>query len=169
MDTDLAVLYPFGGRTWGGRLGVSVQAPTGRQDDFSGSGGWDSLAGAALWKTLGPFTFHTQVECAFLDIAEDNPYRLVTVHDTQKRAWAGITCRGGGRGLVSGLGVDATLNYTESPYSIGIPRIDRSGWQQHWSFSHNRLPRWRIGLSEEAGTYTSPDLTVFVQWRGPPS
>jgi hypothetical protein len=162
MDTDLAVLCPFGNQESGGRLGVSLQAPTGSRRDFSGSGGWDELVGAALWKSWGYFRFHTQLEYAFLGISDINPYSLVLEHRTQKRAWVGAACQGCGHGFWSGLGLDITIGYTESPYSVSVPRIDRSGWQQHWTFSHMRFPKWKIGLSEEAGTYTSPDLTVFV-------
>lgn len=165
MDADLAMLYPFGSAASGGRIGISVQAPTGSRDNFSGSGGWDELAGIALWKSFGRFMFHTQLEYAFLGIDDTNPYNEVLDHHTQKRAWGGITYQGMGNGVLTGLGLDITISYTESPYVVGIPRIDRSGWQQHWTFSHSRLPRWRLGISEEAGTYTSPDLTAFVQYR----
>jgi hypothetical protein len=159
MDADLAVLFPFGDAAGGGRVGASLQVPTGRAGDFSGSGGWDWLVGAALWKKAGPFTFHAQAERAFLDIPGDSPYALVMDGRAQSRAWAGIACQGGG------LGVDVTIAYAEGLYATGIPRIDRSGWQQHWTFSHARLPGWRAGFTEEAGTYFSPDLTAFVQWR----
>jgi len=165
MDADLAVLYPFGDQDSGGRLGLSVQAPTGKREDFSGSGGWDELLGLALWKSFGDFRFHIQLECAFLGVDDDNPYDLVLTGRTQKRAWAGISCQGNGRGFWSGLGLDITIAYTESLYATGIPRIDRPGWQQHWTFSHARLPKWRAGISEDAGTYTNPDLTVFLQYR----
>jgi hypothetical protein len=43
--------------------------------------------------------------------------------------------------------------------------VDRAGWQQHWIFSHRAIPRWRFGISEEAGTYTAPDITAFVSCR----
>jgi hypothetical protein len=162
MDTDLAILYPFGNPESGGRLGVSIQAPTGSRDNFSGSGGWDELVGVALWKSWEYFRFHTQLEYAFLGISDSNPYSTVLERRTQKRAWAGVAYQGHGSGFWGGLGLDITIGYTESPYSVGVPRIDRSGWQQHWTFSHTRFPKWKIGLSEEAGTYTSPDLTVFI-------
>jgi hypothetical protein len=165
MDTDLAVLYPFGDQEAGGRVGLSIQAPTGSRGDFSGSGGWDELVGVALWKSLGLFRFHTQLEYAFLGIADANPYSLVLGQRTQKRAWVGVTYQGSGTGFWSGLGLDISIGYTESPYEVSIPRIDRPGWLQHWTFSHSRLPKWRMGISEEAGTYTSPDLTAFVQYR----
>jgi hypothetical protein len=165
MDADLAILFPFGGGAWGGRAGASVQAPTGRGDDFSGSGGWDWLVGAALWRRLGPLRFHAQMECAFLGVSDGNPYSTVMDRRTQKRAWAGMAGQGGGAGILGGLGLDVSVAYAESPYSVGIPRIDRSGWQQHWTFSHARLPGWRMGISEEAGTYFSPDLTAFIGWR----
>ena len=165
MDADLAVLYPFGSPEAGGRIGVSVQAPTGSRSDFSGSGGWDWLAGAALWKTYGHFSFHTQLECAFLGIDSRNPYSLALGGQTQMRAWAGGGYQGRERGFWKGLGLDITIGYTESPYRVGIPRIDRPGWQQHWTFSHARFPSLKMGISEEAGTYTSPDLTVFFQYK----
>jgi len=165
MDTDLAVLYPFGNAESGGRLGVSIQAPTGSRSDFSGSGGWDELVGAALWKSWGAFRLHTQLEYAFLGISDSNPYGTVLERRNQKRAWIGIAYQGAGRGFWNGLGLDIAIGYTESPYSVGISRMDTSGWQQHWTFTHTRLPKWKIGLTEEAGTYTSPDLTVFVKYR----
>jgi len=165
MDADLAVIYPFGNLESGGRLGVSVQAPTGSREDFSGSGGWDELVGLALWKSLGHFRFHTQLEYAFLGISDTNPYSAVMERRSQKRGWLGVAYQGRGRDFWNGLGLDIAVGYTESPYLVGIPRIDRSGWQQHWTFSHSRLPKWRVGISEEAGTYTSPDLTFYVQYR----
>ena len=165
MDTDLAILYPFGDQDTGGRAGVSLQAPTGSRNDFSGSGGWDELMGLALWKSLRDFRFHIQLEYAFLGVGDDNPYDLVLDGRTQKRAWAGVTYQGRGGSFWSGLGLDITISYTESPYVTGMPRIDRPGWQQHWTFTHSRLPKWRMGISEDAGTYTNPDLTVFLQYR----
>jgi len=164
MDADMAVLFPFGNQTSGGLFGMSVQAPLGSRDDFSGSGGWDTLMGVALWKSLGYFRFHTQLECAFLGISSDNPYDFVLAGKTQKRAWTGIAYQSPRDGFWSGFGLDITIGYTESPYGVGVPRIDRPGWQQHWTLSHSRLPKWRFGVSEEAGTYTSPDLTVFFQY-----
>jgi hypothetical protein len=165
MDADLAVLYPIGNNENGGRIGVSVQVPTGSRSYFSGSGSWDELIGLALWKSLGRFRFHTQLEYALLGIKDSNPYHLAMERRTQKRAWAGVAYQGRGDGFWAGLGLDISLGYTESPYFLGISRIDRSGWQQHWTFSHTRLPGWRIGISEEAGTYTGPDLTGFIQYR----
>ena len=41
MDLDLAWVRPFGTAEAGGRVGISVQAPTGRRADGAGSGGWD--------------------------------------------------------------------------------------------------------------------------------
>jgi hypothetical protein len=165
MDADFALLYIFGDGASGGRIGASVQAPTGSRDDFSGSGGWDELLGAALWHSWGRFRLHAQAEYAFLGISAANPYSAALTHHTQTRGWVGAAYQGRGRGFFGGLGLDITIGYTESPYSMGISRIDRSGWQQHWTFSHTRLPEWRFGFSEEAGTYFSPDLTGFVQYR----
>jgi len=165
MDADLALLYAFGDNANGGRVGASVQAPTGSRDDFSGSGGWDEAIGAAVWKSWGNFCLHAQAEYAFLGIDDANPYMNVLVSRKQVRVWWGAGYQGRGSGFFDGLGLDITIGYTESPYSIGIPRIDRSGWQQHWIFSHTLLPRWRFGFTEEAGTFTSPDLTVFIKYR----
>jgi len=165
MDADLALLYTFGDNASGGRIGASVQAPTGSRDDFSGSGGWDELLGAALWRSWGRFCLHAQAEYALLGISDTNPYSATLSRRTQMRCWAGAAYQGHGSGFFGGLGLDITIGYMESPYSIGIPRIDRSGWQQHWTFSHTRLPEWRFGITEEAGTYFSPDLTGFIQYR----
>ena len=165
MDADFALLYTFGDGASGGRMGASVQAPTGTKGDFSGSGGWDELMGAAFWHSWGRFRLHAQVEYAFLGISSANSYGAVLAHHTQMRCWAGATYQGRGRGFFGGLGLDITIGYTESPYSVGIPRIDKSGWQQHWTLSHTRLPKWCFGISEEAGTYFSPDLTGFIQYR----
>jgi len=165
MDADIALLYTFGDSASGGRMGASIQAPTGTKGNFSGSGGWDELIGAALWNSWGKFRLHAQVEYAFLGISTANSYGAALAHHTQMRGWVGAAYQGRGRGFFGGLGLDITIGYTESPYSVGISRIDRSGWQQHWTFSHMRLPKWCFGISEEAGTYFSPDLTGFIQYR----
>ena len=66
---------------------------------------------------------------------------------------------------MSGLGLEVALAYAGSPYRTGLSRLDKAGWQQHWTFRHRRLPRWRFGFSEEAGTYTAPDITAFTAYR----
>lgn len=165
MDVDLAWVRPFGTSDAGGRLGASVQLPTGRQADFSGSGGTDGLVGGALWRRWGRWRAFVQAERVFLGLPEHSPLKVVLAQRAFARAWASGGWRGEGRGLLSGLGIEVALEYAESPYRTGIRRIDQAGWQQHWTFRHTRLPRWRFGVSEEAGTYTAPDVTGFVAYR----
>ena len=165
MDLDIAWIRPFGTADAGGRVGVSVQLPTGRQSDFSGSGGTDGLAGAALWRRFGHWRFSGQVERVWLGLPKHSPLRSVMDQTSFSRAWGSLGWVGGGPGLISGLGIEVSLGYTGSPYRTGLSRLDRAGWQQHWTLRHARLPRWRFGFSEEAGTFTAPDLTGFVAYR----
>ncbi len=165
MDLDVAWIRPFGTADAGGRVGASVQLPTGKQADFSGSGGTDGLVGAALWRRTGRWTFFGQAERVLLGLPEHSPLRFVLEKTSFSRAWASVAWLGEGAGLLSGLGVEVSLAYADSPYRTGLPRLDRAGWQQHWTFRHNRIPRWRFGFSEEAGTFTAPDITAFVAYR----
>lgn len=165
MDLDVAWVVPFGTAQQGGRLGASVQLPTGRQADFSGSGSTDGLVGAAFWRRLGRLRLFGQAERVVLGLPRHSPLRLVMDKTSFSRAWATVAWVGDGPGLVSGLGLEVSLGYTGSPYRTGLPRLDRAGWQQHWTFRHTRLPRWRFGFSEEAGTFTAPDITGFVAYR----
>jgi len=159
MDTDLACLVPFGVPEGGGRVGVSLQLPTGSRKDFSGSGGWDAVAGGAGWWRRGAWGVHAQGERVFIGLPEGSPYRGVLGARSFSRAWLGLGYQG------RGLGVDLTFGYSESPYRVGIRRIDGAGLQQHWTFSHRAWPNWRFGFSEEAGSYTSPDFSAFISWR----
>jgi hypothetical protein len=165
MDTDIAYVVPFGDRAQGGRLGVSLQLPTGRADDWSGNGGLDKLAGGAGWKAWGPWRVHGQVERVWLGVPAHSPFRLVLERTSLSRVWAGGGYQGQGDGFWNGFGLDITLAYHESPYHVGIYRVDRSGWQQNWTVTHHNLPRWRFGISEDAGTFTNPDITAFVICR----
>lgn len=165
MDLDLAWVRPFGDPDKGGRFGASIQLPTGRQADFSGSGGTDGLVGGSLWRTFGRWRVFGQAERVWLGLPANSPLRLVLEKRSFSRAWAGLGWRGEGPGLVSGLGIEVSLAYADSPYRTGIPRLDRAGWQQHWTFRHTRLPRWRFGFSEEAGSFTAPDISAFVACR----
>lgn len=165
LDTDVAYVVSGGDAETGWRSGLSLQLPTGKREDFSGSGGTDVLTGAAAWHRIGAFTFHTQAEHVRLGIPVDNPYRRVLARRFFTRAWAGAGWQGQGSGLFSGLGLDLSLAWMESPYRVGIPRVDGPGWSQHWTFSHRALPGWHMGLSEEAGTYVNPDLTLWVGRR----
>lgn len=165
MDLDLAWIRPFGTVEAGGRVGVSIQLPTGRQSDFSGSGGTDGLVGAALWRRYAHWRIFGQVERVWLGLPEHSPLRAVMDQTSFSRAWTSVGWVGDGTGLVSGLGIEVSVGYAGSPYRTGLSRLDRAGWQQHWTFRHTRLPRWRFGFSEEAGTFTAPDLTGFAAYR----
>ena len=121
--------------------------------------------GAALWRRTGRWTFFGQAERVLLGLPEHSPLRLVLGKTSFSRAWASAAWQGEGAGLLSGLGVEVSLAYADSPYRTGLPRLDRAGWQQHWTFRHTRIPRWRFGFSEEAGTFTAPDATAFVAYR----
>ena len=165
MDMDLAYVLPFGTVQEGARLGLGVQLPNGRREDFSGSGGTDWTAGGAAWKAWGRFRVHGQAERLIIGLPADSPYRLVMDRRQLNRAWVGCGWRGEGSGLFSGLGIDVTIGYQGSPYALGIIRIDRAGWQQHWTFSHTRLPNWSFSFSEEAGTYMAPDITGALSYR----
>jgi hypothetical protein len=165
MDLDVAWVRPFGTREDGGRVGASVQLPTGKQSDFSGDGGTDGLVGGALWRTYGHWRVFAQAERVWLGLPENSPLRPVIQKPVFSRAWASLGWRGDGPGLISGLGLEVALAYAGSPYRTGIPRIDRAGWQQHWTFRHTRLPKWRFGFSEEAGSFVAPDITAFAACR----
>jgi hypothetical protein len=165
MDLDVAWVRPFGTPEAGGRLGASVQLPTGRQSNFSGSGGTDGLLGGALWRRYGRWKVSGQTERVILGLPKDSPLRAVLGQTSFNRAWGTLGWQGEGAGLVSGLGIEVSLGYAGSPYRTGLSRLDRAGWQQHWTFRHTRLPRWRFGFSEEAGTFTAPDVTGFVAYR----
>lgn len=165
MDLDLAFVVPFGTPREGARLGLGVQLPNGRREDFSGSGGTDWTAGAAAWKAWGRFRVHGQAERLAIGLPADSPYRRVMDRRQTSRAWLGCAWAGEGTGLLGGLGVDVTLAYQGSPYALGIARLDRAGWQQHWTFTHTRFPAWRFSFSEEAGTYMAPDITGALGYR----
>jgi hypothetical protein len=165
MDVDLAWVRPFGTPEAGGRVGASVQLPTGRQSDFSGDGGTDGLVGAALWKRFGRWKVSGQAERVVLGLPRHSPLREVMDKTSFSRAWGGVAWLGEGPGLISGLGIEVSVGYAGSPYRTGLSRLDRAGWQQHWTVRHTRLPRWRFGVSEEAGTFTAPDITAFAAYR----
>lgn len=165
MDLDVAWIRPFGTADAGGRVGASVQLPTGRQSDFSGSGGTDGLVGAALWRRYGRWRIFGQAERVMLGLPEHSPLRTVMDKTSFSRAWTSLGWQGEGVGWISGLGIEVSLGYAGSPYRTGLARLDRAGWQQHWTFRHTRLPRWRFGFSEEAGTWTAPDITAFLAYR----
>ena len=165
MDLDVAWVKPFGTSNEGGRFGASIQLPTGKQADFSGSGGTDGLVGAALWRTYGRWRLFGQAERVWLGLPQNSPLRAVMDRTSFSRTWTSLAWLGEGPGWISGLGIKVSLAYAGSPYQTGLARIDRAGWQQNWTIRHTRLPRWRFGVSEEAGTFTAPDITAFAAYR----
>ena len=165
MEPDIAWVKPFGTRETGGRFGFSVQLPTGQREKLTGTGGTDGLVGGALWKRSGPWHAFTQAERVFFGLPKDSPYKAVLTQRAFTRAWVGGGYQGEGDGFFGGLGIELSLGYIENPYHVDLPRVDKDGLQQHWTLTHMRLPRWRFGLSEEAGSYFAPDITVFGSYR----
>lgn len=165
LDADLAWVRPFGTADRGARLGTSLQLPNGHDEDFSGSGGTDLTVGGAGWITFGTTRAHGQAEVVQVGLPRHSAWRSVMVHRTLARAWAGIGHRFEAPGLLEGLGVDLSWAWMRSPFRTGLARLDRDVLQQHWTFTHRALPRWRFGFSEEGGSYLAPDLTVFLGYR----
>ncbi len=165
MEPDIAWVKPFGTKDAGGRFGLSVQLPTGKRENLTGTGGTDGLVGGALWKRSGRWHGFTQAERVFIGLPKDSPYKTVLTHRSFTRAWVGGGYQGEGEGFFSGLGVELSIGYIENPYHVDLARMDKDGMQQHWTVSHKRLPHWRFGISEEAGSYFAPDLTVFASYR----
>lgn len=165
MDTDIAYIIERGDRTKGTRVGASLQLPTGKREDFSGSGGTDALLGAAAWTTSDSIRWFGQVEQVWITLPQASPYRSVLGTQAYKRAWVGAAYQGEGPGLLRGLGLAISLAYLQNPYHVGVVRLDVAGWQQHWILTHKALPRWEFGISEEAGTFHAPDITAFLTYR----
>lgn len=165
MQPDLAWVRPFGTKDAGGRFGLSVQLPTGRREDFTGTGRTAGLAGGALWKAAGPWHGFVQAERLFFGLPKDSPYKSVLAQRSFSRAWVGGGYQGEGEGFFGGLGVELSVGYIENPYHVDLARVDKDGLQQHWTVTHKRLPRWRFGLTEEAGSYFAPDITMFGSYR----
>jgi hypothetical protein len=165
MDLDVAWVKPFGTLDAGGRYGASIQLPTGKQSDFSGSGSVDGLFGAAFWRRFGHWRVFMQGERVVLGLPEHSPLRTVMDQTSFSRVWTSLAWQGEGPGFFEGFGLEVSLGYAGSPYHTGLARLDHAGWQQHWTIRHARLPRWRFGFSEEAGTFTAPDITAFTAYR----
>ena len=165
MEPDISWVKPFGTEAAGGRFGFSVQLPTGKRENLTGTGSTDGLVGGALWKRSGPWHAFTQAELVFFGLPKDSPLKAVVTQRSFTRAWVGGGYQGTGDGFFSGLGVELSVGYTENPYHVDLARMDKDGLQQHWTVTHKRIPRWRFGISEEAGSYFAPDLTVFASYR----
>lgn len=165
LGTDVAYAVDFGNREAGGRVGASVQLPTGGDRDWSTDGGLNEMAGVAGWRAWGRWTLHGQLEGVHLGLPAGSPFRQAMPRRTLGRAWAGLGYRNDGPGFWRGFALDVTLQYHQSPYKVGVAWIDRPGVQQHWVLGHRSLPRWRFGFSEDAGTFTNPDITLFAIYR----
>ena len=165
MEPDLAWVKPFGNKDAGGRFGLSVQLPTGKRENLTGTGKTGGLVGGALWKRSGSWHGFAQAERIFFGLPKDSLYTSVLTQRAFTRAWVGGGYQGEGGGFFSGLGVELSIGYSGNPYHVDLPRMDKDGVQQHWTVTHKRLPHWRFGISEEAGSYFAPDLTAFVSYR----
>jgi hypothetical protein len=165
LGTDVAYVVPFGDRAAGGRAGASLQLPTGDDRNWSTDGGVNAMAGFALWRSWGRWTLHGQVEGVRLGLPAQSAFRLAIAHRNLGRAWLGLGYRDDGPGFWRGFALDVTLQYVESPFKVGLRNIDLPGFQQHWVFSHRSLPRWRFGFSEDGGSFTEPDITLFAVFR----
>ncbi len=165
MQPDLAWVKPFGDAHGGGRFGVSLQLPTGKRENFTGTGSAAGLAGGALWKRSGPWHAFAQGERVFFGLPKDSPYKSVLTQRSFTRAWVGGGYQGEGDGFFSGMGVELSVGYVENPYHVDLARVDRDGLQQHWTLTHKALPHWRFGVTEEAGSYFAPDITIFASYR----
>jgi hypothetical protein len=162
MDLDLAWVQEGGTPASGWRWGLALQAPLGRREDWSGSGSWDGLAGLAGWKRFGSLRIHGQAERVWMGLTRNNPWSAVVVAHSFTRAWAGAGIQGRGSGFWGGLGLDITLAYSSTPYGSGIRRMDSHGLEQHWTLTHTRYPRWRFVVSEDADTFTAPDIKAAL-------
>lgn len=161
LDVDVAYLRAWGSAERGFRAGIALQVPVGAHRSLAGSGTWDAVLGASVWSTWAGLQVHAQAEQVVLGNLDAAPLRPVLGRSSFTRAWFGFGF-GPRPGRLLGLGLDLTLAATQSPFATGIGRIDRPGWQQHWTLRHAALPRWRLTLSEEAGSYTAPDLTLAL-------
>lgn len=161
LDVDVAYLRTWGTAQRGFRAGLGLQAPIGARRALAGSGTWDAVLGAAAWQAWKGLSIHAQAEQVILTGLGAAPLSPVLERTTFTRGWlgAGFEPR---PGRFMGLGLDLTVAVAQSPYATGIGRIDRPGWQQHWTLRHAALPCWRLALSEEAGSYTAPDLTLAL-------
>ena len=165
QGVDLAYVLPWGNGDRGGRLGGSVQLPTGGEEVLQSSGGTNFMAGAATWRTFGAFRVWAQAEDLWISLPQASPLRLVIDHGQFARAWVGVFYQGPGGSFWKKFGLDLSLSWNASPYRTGLVRLDQFGLQQTWAFRHADLPRWRFGFTEKAGTFSTPEITGFVTFR----
>lgn len=162
---DLAYVLPWGDKHNGGRMGGSIQIPTGRAEALQSSGGTNFMAGLGAWTTSGSWRFWAQGEDIWISLPQASPLRQVVSRGQFWRAWVGVHYQGPGGGFLEGFSLDLSFSYNETPYWTRLVRLDKYGEQQTWVFSHERLPRWRFGLTEKAGTFSAPEITFFTTYR----
>ena len=165
QGVDVAWLLPWGTLASGGRVGATVQLPTGHEQELQSSGGTNFLAGVAAWKTWGAFRFWAQGEDVWISLPEHSPLRQVVSRGQFWRAWAGCFYQGPGGSFLKGFGLDLSFAYTETPFWTRLVRLDKYGLQQTWAFRHRKAPRWRFGFTEKGGTFTNPEITFFTAFR----
>lgn len=165
QGVDVAYVLPWGDRASGGRVGTTVQLPTGHEQELQSSGGTNFLAGAAVWGNVAGFHLWAQAEDIWISLPQASPLRHVVDRGQYWRAWAGATFRGPGGSFWKGFGLDLAFAYNETPYFTKLVRIDKYGLQQTWTFFHANLPRWRFGFTEKGGTFATPEITGFATFR----
>jgi len=157
---DVSYAVPFGDAGNGGRLGGSVQLPTGGERILQSSGGVNFLAGAAAWRQFGGVRVWAQGEEIFISLPRNSPLRSVVGRSQFWRAWLGVDL-----GPWQGFNLDLSVAYNETPYNTGLVRLDKYGLQQTWVIRHRRCPHWRFGFTEKAGTFATPEITGFTTYR----
>jgi hypothetical protein len=157
---DVSYAVPFGDGADGGRLGGSVQLPTGGEQIMQSSGGLNFMAGAAGWRSFGFGRLWAQAEEIVVELPQGSALRAVLSRRQYWRAWAGIDV-----GPWRGFSLDVALAYNETPYGTGLVRIDKYGLQQTWVVRHIRCPHWRFGFTEKAGDFATPEITGFTSYR----
>jgi hypothetical protein len=162
---DLAYLVPWGDKNNGGRVGGSIQVPTGHEDILQSSGGTNFMAGLGAWTTAGSWRFWAQGEDIWISLPQNSPLRQVISRGQFWRAWVGVHYQGPGGGFLQGFSLDLSFSYNETPYWTRLVRLDKYGEQQTWVFSHEHLPKWRFGFTEKAGTFSAPEITFFSSYR----
>jgi hypothetical protein len=134
--------------------------PTGGERVLQSSGGTNFLAGAAAWHTFGPVRLWAQGEEVWIQLPAASPLRAVVSRGQFWRAWAGLDL-----GAWKGFSLDLSLSYNETPYKTQLVRLDKYGLQQTWVVRHRHLPHWRFGFTEKAGTFATPEITGFADYR----
>jgi hypothetical protein len=165
QGVDVAYVIPWGSLRDGGRLGTTMQLPTGHLETLQSSGGTNFLAGAAVWKTFGSIRLWAQGEDIWISLPQHSPLRLAVSRGQFWRAWVGACYQGPGGSFLKDFGLDLSFAYTETPYWTKLVRMDKYGLQQTWTFRHARAPRWRYGFTEKGGTFTNCEITGFASFR----